>query len=569
MRLVLALSALVLSKVASLCVPVVFKHAIDFLSNPTNTLVPVGLMVLYGLARLLSSAFSEIRDATFAKVAQRSLRQVGLTIFDHLHHLSLRFHLERQTGGLTRAIERGTKAIETLLTFLSFNILPTIAEILLVSVFLWAMYDVIFAVITLMTMAAYILFTLKVSEWRIGYVREMNENDSVSQTKAIDSLLNYETVKYFNNEGHEQGRFDASLKLYEKAAVKNKTSLSLLNIGQVIIISTGLVVIMILAAKQVIQKAMTIGDLVAINTFLIQLYIPLFNLGFAYREIKLALVNLESMFDLLEEPQEIKDAPKANSLQVQGGEVRFDHVSFHYDENRPILKDISFTIPAGKTLAIVGSSGAGKSTISRLLFRFYDVTKGAILIEGQDIRLVTQESLRQVIGIVPQDTVLFNDTIGYNILYGRPGATQKDIEEVARQSQIHDFIASLPEGYNTRVGERGLKLSGGEKQRVAIARTLLKHPKIFLFDEATSALDTRTEKEIQKSLREVSKDKTTLIIAHRLSTIIDADEIIVLEKGRIVERGNHQGLLKKNTVYAAMWKRQQEKKEILPKNKMK
>jgi ABC-type transport system involved in Fe-S cluster assembly fused permease/ATPase subunit len=561
LRLILALSALVLSKIAVLCVPIIFKHTIDFLSNPTNNLIPVGLMVLYGVTRLLSSAFSEIRDATFAKVAQRSLRQVGLKIFDHLHHLSLRFHLERQTGGLTRAIERGTKSIETLLTFLSFNILPTIAEILLVSLFLWVMYDMIFAIITLITMIAYIIFTLKISEWRIGYVREMNENDSISQTKAIDSLLNYETVKYFNNEQHEQDRFDHSLKLYEKAAVKNKTSLSFLNIGQVVIISTGLVAVMILAAQQVIQKTMTIGDLVAINTFLIQLYIPLFNLGFAYREIKLALVNLESMFDLLEEPQEIKDAPKANPLVIQGGEVRFDHVFFHYQENRAILKDISFTIPAGKTLAIVGSSGAGKSTLSRILFRFYDLVKGSIIIDGQDIRFITQESLRQAIGIVPQDTVLFNDTIGYNILYGRPGATQQEVEEAARQAHIHDFIISLPEGYHTRVGERGLKLSGGEKQRVAIARTLLKNPKIFLFDEATSALDTKTEKEIQKNLREISKNKTTLIIAHRLSTIIDADEIIVLEKGRIIERGHHQELLNKNNIYAAMWKRQQEKRK--------
>jgi len=560
LRLVLALSALVLSKVAVLYVPIIFKYAIDFLNNPTNAAVPVGLMVLYGFMRLISSTFSEIRDATFAKVAQRSLRQVGLKIFDHLHHLSLRFHLERQTGGLTRAIERGTKSIETLLTFLSFSILPIIAEILLVSTFLWIMYDFYFAIITLLTMAIYIIFTLKLSEWRISYVRKMNENDSQSQTKAIDSLLNYETVKYFNNEYHEKERFDQSLRLYEKAAVQSKISLSYLNIGQVFIISVGLIAVMILASQQVIQKTMTVGDLVAVNTFLIQLYIPLFNLGFAYREIKLALVNLESMFSVMEEPEEIKDVPDAKPINVSGGEICFENVSFSYQENRSILKDISFTIPAGKTLAVVGSSGAGKSTISRILFRFYDVIKGKILIDGQDIKIVTQQSLRRSIGIVPQDTVLFNDTIGYNILYGRMDATKAEMVEAAKQAKIHDFIESLPEGYDTTVGERGLKLSGGEKQRVAIARTLLKRPKIFLFDEATSALDTRTEKEIQENLREISKNKTTLIIAHRLSTIIDADEIIVLEKGKIVEKGNHQTLLKENGIYAAMWKRQQDKK---------
>ncbi|MBY0462972.1 MAG: ABC transporter ATP-binding protein/permease [Alphaproteobacteria bacterium] len=562
LRLILALSALVLSKVSVLYVPIIFKYAIDFLNNPTNIKVPIGLMILYGFMRLVSSAFSEIRDATFAKVAQRSLRQVGLKIFDHLHHLSLRFHLERQTGGLTRAIERGTKSIETLLTFLSFNILPIVAEIILVSIFLWIMYDAYFAIITLLTMVTYIVFTLKLSEWRTSYVRKMNENDSESQTKAIDSLLNYETVKYFNNEDHEKERFDQSLRLYEKAAVQSKISLSYLNIGQVLIISVGLIAVMTLASQQVIQKTMTVGDLVAVNTFLIQLYIPLFNLGFAYREIKLALVNLESMFSVMEEPEEIKDLASAQPIKIIKGEIRFENVSFSYQENRSILKEISFTIPSGRTLAIVGASGAGKSTISRLLFRFYDVSRGVVLIDGQDIRSVTQQSLRRAIGIVPQDTVLFNDTIGYNILYGRIDATKAEMIDAAKQARIHDFIESLPEGYNTRVGERGLKLSGGEKQRVAIARTLLKRPKIFLFDEATSALDTRTEKEIQQNLREISKNKTTLIIAHRLSTIIDADQIIVLEKGKIVERGDHQTLLKENGVYTAMWKRQQEKKEI-------
>ncbi|MBY0281221.1 MAG: ABC transporter ATP-binding protein/permease [Alphaproteobacteria bacterium] len=560
-RLILALCALVLSKVSVLYVPIIFKYAIDFLNNPKNITVPIGLMVLYGFMRLVSSAFSEVRDATFAKVAQRSLRQVGLKVFDHLHHLSLRFHLERQTGGLTRAIERGTKSIETLLTFLSFSILPIIAEIVLVTTFLWIMYDFNFAMIILLTMATYIVFTLKLSEWRTGYVRKMNENDSESQTKAIDSLLNYETVKYFNNEDHEKERFDQSLRLYEKAAVQSKISLSYLNIGQVVIISIGLIAVMTLASQQVIQKTMSVGDLVAINTFLIQLYIPLFNLGFAYREIKLALVNLESMFSVMEEPEEVKDLPKAEPIKIIKGEIRFENVSFSYQENRSILKDISFTIPAGKTLAIVGASGAGKSTLSRLLFRFYDVSKGAVFIDDQDIRSVTQQSLRRAIGIVPQDTVLFNDTIGYNIQYGRVDATKAEIIEAAKQARIHDFIESLPEGYETRVGERGLKLSGGEKQRVAIARTLLKRPKIFLFDEATSALDTRTEKEIQENLREISKNKTTLIIAHRLSTIIDADEIIVLDKGKIAERGDHKTLLKQDGLYATMWKRQQDKKE--------
>ncbi len=559
-RLLLASVSLVLSKISVLIVPIIFKYAIDGLSEPKNLVVPIFLMILYGGMRLTSSLFSEIRDITFANVAQRTLRQVILRVFDHLHNLSLRFHLDRQTGGLTRIIERGTKAVETLVTFLTFNIIPTIVEIILVSAFLWVMYGMSFSIITLFTMLAYIVYTLKLTEWRIGYVREMNRTDVEAQTKAIDSLLNYETVKYFNNEAYEHNRLDESVKVYEKAAIQGRITLAYLNFGQVFIISIGLVLVMGLAAQGVINKTMTVGDIVAVNTFLIQLYIPLFNLGFAYREIKLGLVNIEEMFQLLSETLEIKDAEQAKPLEIKGGEICFDKVSFHYQSNREILKNISFIVPAGKTLAIVGSSGAGKSTLSRLLFRFYDVTNGSICIDGQDIHSITQKSLRRAIGVVPQDTVLFNDTILYNIAYGRPDAAFEEIMKVAQQARIHDFIQSLPDGYETRVGERGLKLSGGEKQRVAIARTLLKDPKIFLFDEATSSLDTRTEKAIQENLREVSKNHTTIIIAHRLSTIIDADQIIVLEKGEIVERGTHQELLAKKSTYALMWKRQQEHK---------
>ena len=555
-RLVVASLALVLSKISLLGVPLFFKYTVDSLAtHPLH--IPYGLIVLYALLRLASSLFSEVRDAIFAQVTQRALRQVGLKVFEHLHNLSLRFHLERQTGGVTRIIERGTKAIETLLTFLTFSILPTLAEILLVGTALWWFYDIRFPVITCVTMAAYIFYTLKLTEWRIGYVRAMNSSDNQAQTKAIDSLLNYETVKYFSNEQHEKNRFDQALCSYEKAAVKSKISLSYLNIGQAAIMSLGLMGVMILASQGVLNKTMTTGDLVAVNVFLIQLYIPLFNLGFAYREIKLSLVNLEEMFQLLAEPEDIKDTPDAQPLTFKGGEVVFDAVHFSYQSGRVILNNVSFTIPSGKTLAIVGTSGAGKSTLSRLLFRFFDVTEGRILIDGQDIRYVTQASLRSIIGMVPQDTVLFNDTIYYNIAYGRPTAHQEEIEEAARQARIHDFIVSLPDGYQTRVGERGLKLSGGEKQRISIARMLLKQPQIFLFDEATSALDSRTEKEIQENLRILSHQHTTLIIAHRLSTIVDADSIIVLEHGQIVEQGTHLDLLNNQGVYTRMWQRQQ------------
>lgn len=557
-RVALAFVSLVIAKGATLAVPLLFKGTIDALSSTHQGIVtfPVVLVISYGVARLLSSLFAEVRDGIFAIVAQRAIRQVGLSVFQHLHNLGLRYHLERQTGGLSRAIERGTKGIEALLQFLTFNIIPTFIEILLVGLVLWVLYDYRFALITLFTMIAYVVFTLAITEWRIGFVRTMNATDSEAHTKAIDSLLNFETVKYFSNEAHEASRFDSALKRYEAAAIKSKLSLSFLNIGQAVIISAGLVIVMLLAGKAVILQEMTVGDFAAINTYLLQLYIPLFTLGFAYREVKLALVSMEEMFSLLNIPEEIQDQPAALPLKVSGGEIIFDNVSFAYGSNRPILKDISFHVPAGKTLAIVGSSGAGKSTIGRLLFRFYDVSKGRITIDGQDIRNVLQDSLRRAIGVVPQDTVLFNDTIEYNIRYGNPLVSHAQIEDASRHARIHTFIESLPEKYATRVGERGLKLSGGEKQRVAIARTLLKDPKIFLFDEATSALDTHTEKQIQASLQELSANHTTVIIAHRLSTIIDADEILVLDQGEIVERGKHKDLLNAGGLYATMWQRQ-------------
>ncbi|MDF3033090.1 MAG: putative multidrug export ATP-binding/permease protein [Alphaproteobacteria bacterium] len=559
-RVICSFVALVIAKGATLLVPLLFKDAIDSLSplHQGMVMLPVVLILSYGVARFVSALFAEIRDGIFAAVAQRAIRQVGLSIFDHLHKLGLRFHLERQTGGLSRAIERGTKGIESLLYFLTFSIIPTLVEILLVAVALWILYDYRFSLITSATMVAYIAFTLFVTEWRIGFVRTMNATDSEAHTKAIDSLLNFETVKYFGNESHEASRFDSALKRYEAAAIKSKLSLSFLNMGQALIISTGLVAVMLMAGDAVTATKMTIGDFAAINTYLLQLYIPLFNLGFAYREVKLSLVSMEAMFDLLTIPEEIQDKPDAPPLKVSGGEIVFDHVSFSYGPDRPILKDISFHLPAGKTIAIVGASGAGKSTIGRLLFRFYDATHGRITIDGQDIRTVTQESLRQAIGVVPQDTVLFNDTIEYNIAYGKPDATLAQIEDAARQAHIHTFIMDLPQKYQSRVGERGLKLSGGEKQRVAIARTLLKKPHIFLFDEATSALDTHTEKQIHANLQEVSANHSTVIIAHRLSTVIEADEILVLDQGQIVERGKHSDLLAKNGLYAAMWQRQQE-----------
>jgi ABC-type transport system involved in Fe-S cluster assembly fused permease/ATPase subunit len=559
-RIVAAIACLFIAKIANVYVPVLYKHAIDALGTTAGTaaMLPVGMILAYGLARVLSLAFGELRDAIFAKVAQRSIRSVALNVFQHLHALSLRFHLERQTGGLSRSVERGTKAIQTLLSFMLFNILPTLLEILLVCAILWGMFNIWFALATFTTVVLYIVYTLVITEWRTKFRREMNEMDNQANTKAIDSLLNYETVKYFGNEEHEARRYDNALSFYEKAAVRSQTSLSLLNIGQAAIISIGLTVVMYMAARGIMAGTMTIGDFVLVNTYLLQLYQPLNFFGFVYREIKQGLADMEKMFELLEIDREIADAPGARALEVAGATVAFKGVEFGYDPRRPILKGVSFTVPAGRTVAIVGPSGAGKSTISRLLFRFYDPNAGRILIDGQDISAITQASLRAAIGIVPQDTVLFNDTIFYNIAYGRPGASVEEVERAARLAHIHDFVLRLPDGYKTMVGERGLKLSGGEKQRVAIARTILKQPDILLFDEATSALDTHTEREIQANLREVSRGRTTLVIAHRLSTVIDADEIIVLDDGRIVERGRHGELLARRGAYAAMWTRQQE-----------
>ncbi|MBF0325849.1 MAG: ABC transporter ATP-binding protein/permease [Alphaproteobacteria bacterium] len=557
LRVVIAVIFLALAKLITVGVPLIYKQAIDALGQPMIA-VPLGLLVAYGAARTLAGLFGEARDIAFARVGQAAIRAVGLKVFRHLHRLALRFHLDRQTGGVSRAIERGTKGIEFLLNFMLFNILPTLLEIGLVTIVLWKMYDARFALVTFGTIALYITYTLTVTEWRTKFRRAMNETDSEASTKAIDSLLNFETVKYFCNEAHEAERYDRALSRYEAAAVKSKVTLALLNMGQGAIIALGLTVVMIMAAQGVADGSMTMGDFVLVNAYLVQLYLPLNFLGFVYREIKQSLTDMEAMFRLLEQNAEIRDEDGAADLEVNGGEVRFQAVSFGYDPDRRILDNVDFTVPAGRTVAIVGPSGAGKSTISRLLFRFYDVTGGRITIDGQDIRQVTQSSLRAAIGIVPQDTVLFNDTIRYNIAYGKPGATQDEIEAAARLARIHDFVVTLPAGYDTRVGERGLKLSGGEKQRVAIARTILKRPAILLFDEATSALDTHTEKEIQASLREVSKDRTTLVIAHRLSTVVDSDEIIVLDKGRIVERGRHPDLLAADGAYAAMWRKQQE-----------
>ncbi len=558
-RVVLALSFLTLSKLSGVYVPILFKHAIDALSAKgvdALILAPVGLIVAYGLLRVLSQAFGELRDAVFAKVAQRAVRRVGLDTFKHLHALSLRFHLDRQTGGLSRAIERGTKGIEFLLQFMLFNVLPTLLEITLVCGILWNLYSIDYAAITFATIIGYIVFTIVLTEWRTKYRREMNDRDSEATTKAVDSLLNYETVKYFGNELHEANRFDTALRAYEKAAVRSQISLSALNVGQGAIIAAGLIAVMIMTARGVADGSMTVGDLVLVNAFLIQLYMPLNFLGFVYRQIRQSLTDMEQMFSLLRVEREVADTEGAPALAVSGGDVQFDAVDFGYDARRPILHGVSFTIPAGKTLAVVGSSGAGKSTLSRLLYRFYDVTDGAIRIDGQDIRAVSQSSLRKIIGIVPQDTVLFNDTIYYNILYGRPDATPAEVEEAARLARIHDFILSLPDGYQSKVGERGLKLSGGEKQRVAIARVILKRARLLIFDEATSALDTKTEKQIQESLDQVSQDRTTLIIAHRLSTVIGADEILVLDKGQVAERGSHAELLARDGRYARMWQQQ-------------
>ena len=559
-RVLVSLALLIGAKIATVNVPILYKQAIDVLSAGASSAiaVPIALIVGYGLLRVVASASAELRDAVFAKVGQRAMRALGLATFRHLHALSLRFHLDRQTGGLSRIIERGTSGIDTLMSYLVFSILPTLIEMALVCGILWSLYDFTYAAVTFVTILAYLAYTLTITEWRTKYRRQMNEMEEEAHAKAIDSLLNYETVKYFTNEEHEAQRFDTALERYERAAVKSQTTLSVLNVGQGAIIALGATLIMIMAGHGVADGIMTVGDFVLVNAYLIQLYLPLNFLGNVYRQIKQSIIDMEKMFRLLEVDREVADRPGAPDLAVSGGRIEFRKVGFAYEPDRRILDEVSFTVEPGHTVAIVGPSGAGKSTISRLLFRFYDVGEGAILIDGQDLREVTQASLRAAIGIVPQDTVLFNDTIYYNVAYGRPAASRAEVEEAARLAQIQRFVESLPLGYDTMVGERGLKLSGGEKQRVAIARTLLKHPSIFLFDEATSALDTHTEKEIQASLREVSQSRTTLVIAHRLSTVIDADQILVLDGGRVVERGRHGELLAMGGLYASMWRRQQE-----------
>lgn len=564
-RVSVAMTLLIFSKLANVTVPLVLKEIIDAMDKSKAVLVvPLFLIIGYGVLRLFSTLFGELRDAVFANVTQRAIRRVALKVFEHLHSLSLRFHLDRQTGGVSRDIERGTRGIGFLLNFTLFNILPTLLEIGLVAAILLKKYSVWFAVITFITLVIYIAFTLFITEWRMVVRRTMNDLDSKANTRAIDSLLNYETVKYFGNEQYEAHRYDHHMEHWEKAAVRNQTSLALLNSVQSVIIAIGITALMLLAADQVVKGKMTVGDLVLVNVFMIQLYMPLHFLGFVYREIRHALADMEKMFSLLHEDREIADAPDARILQVGSAAVQFEQVSFAYAPDRQILFDVSFTIPAGHTVAVVGASGAGKSTLSRLLFRFYDVQQGRISINGQNIRGVTQTSLRAVIGIVPQDTVLFNDTIYYNIAYGRPEATRKEIIAAAHSAHIHDFIESLPQGYDSMVGERGLKLSGGEKQRVAIARAILKNPAILIFDEATSALDSKSEKAIQAELRAIAQNRTTLLIAHRLSTVVDANQILVMDQGKIAERGTHRELLAQNQLYAQMWNLQKQEEHAQP-----
>ena len=561
-RVAVALGFMVAAKLANVGVPVLLKELVDGLSiQPGDAarllVVPVGLLLAYGGLRLSTTLFTELRELVFAKATEGAARSISLQVFRHLHALSLRFHLERQTGGMTRDIERGTRAVHSLISYSLYSILPTLIEVTLVLSILGTKFDIGFVWITLAALVLYVAFTIVVTEWRTKFRRQMNEFDSVAHSKAIDALLNYETVKYFNNEDFETRRYDQSLEQLRRAALKSQSTLSMLNSGQQLIIAIALVAMLWRATQGVVAGTMTLGDLVMVNAFMIQLYIPLGFLGVLYREIKQSLTDLDKMFVLLARHREVDDPPGAGELRVSPGAVRFERVSFAYDAERPILHDLSFDIPAGKTVAVVGPSGAGKSTLARLLYRFYDVSDGCISIDGQDIRQVTQASLRRAIGIVPQDTVLFNDTVEYNIAYGRPGASRAEVEAVARAAHIHDFIAATPKGYDAMVGERGLKLSGGEKQRVAIARTLLKNPPILIFDEATSALDSANERAIQAELRAVSQGKTALVIAHRLSTVVDAHEIVVLEAGRIAERGPHAELLARGGRYAQMWRLQQ------------
>ena len=556
-RIAAAFSALVAARGSNIITPLLYGAAVDMVNDEAGFSLKILLLLVagYALARLGQQVFSEAKQYLFASVAQRAVRGAAITCFAYLHQLSLRFHLERQTGGLTRAIDRGAKGIEFLLTIVFFEVLPLFVEVLLVSIILWSMFGGFYAAVTILTVAAYAYFTIRVTEWRIKFRREMNEADEEAATRAVDSLLNYETVKYFNAEGSETERYDEALKKYETMAVRSRTSLSVVNIGQGTIIAIGMMLMMGMAGLHIQEGKLTVGDFVAVNTYLLQLYVPLNFLGWFYRELRQALVDMERMFSFLDEPVGVRDRDGASDIAIDGGSVSFEDVHFSY-KDRPILQGISFTVPKGKRVAIVGPSGSGKTTISRLLFRFYDPDKGTVRIDGHNLTEVTQSSVRASIGMVPQDTVMFNATIGYNIGYGRDGATPAEIEDASRMAAIDGFIDMLPEKYDTIVGERGLKLSGGEKQRVAIARAILKRPSIFLFDEATSALDSRTEKEIQASLNEVSKARTTLVIAHRLSTIIDADEILVLSEGRIVERGGHAALLAMNGLYKQMWDRQ-------------
>lgn len=570
-RVILALSCLIAAKVANLGVPILLKELVDAMALPAGiemlVVVPVALVVAYGILRLSASLFTELRELLFSRVTESAVRTVALQVFEHLHGLSLRFHLSRQTGGMTRDVERGTRGIQSLISYSLYSILPTLVELgLVLGYFIWA-YNFSFAVITFFALIIYVIFTVKVTEWRAQYRRKMNDLDSKAHQRAIDSLINFETVKYFGNEGYEARRYDENLKRYREAAIQSQRSLALLNIGQQTIIATGLILILWQATMGVANGNMTIGDLVLVNVLMIQLYIPLNFLGVIYREIKQALTDMDRMFSLLETDQEIADSPTAQNLiirdQTRGPQVSFEGVGFSYEPNRVILNDLSFDILPGQTTAVVGHSGAGKSTLARLLFRFYDVNSGAIKLDHQNIKDLKQITLRQAIGIVPQDTVLFNDTIAYNIAYGQPGASQLEIEAAAKSAQIHDFIMSLPDAYKTSVGERGLKLSGGEKQRVAIARTLLKNPSVLIFDEATSALDSETERAIQKELIALAQNRTTLIIAHRLSTVIHAHQILVMDGGKIIERGTHDTLLSLQGRYEEMWRVQQSQIELI------